>query len=232
MRGCARARAAIVATAILGLGSEARAQVVAAEPGARLEVEGGVGVLEGGSLGTGDANLRPSRQTGQPFRLFTASSRFERARAFHVRAAYALTRRFGVESRLTIAHPDIRTTITADAESAPRTVGTERIDAYLVDAGLVMMLYRFGIARRAVPFVSGGAGYLRQLHEGQTVIEQGQVYYAGGGIKSWLTVRDHGLIRAAGLRADVRMNLLRGGISFGESPRPQLAVSGGVFVGF
>ena len=131
-----------------------------------------------------------------------------------------------------MAHPDIRTSITADAESAAPTVSTERIDQYVVDAGVVMTLYRFGMGQRAVPFVSAGAGYLRQLHEGQTVIEQGQVYYAGGGVKGWLMARDEGLIRAAGLRADVRMNLLRGGISFGESPRPQIAVSGGVFVGF
>lgn len=223
---------AIAAAALLCVASGATAQVVAEDPGARFEVEIGGGFLGGADLGSGDANLRASRQTPQPFRLFTADSQFARARMFRVRTSFALTRRFAIEAGLTVGHPEIRTSITADAENAAPTTSTERIDQYIVDGSIVMMLHRFGIGGRAVPFVSAGAGYLRQLHEGQTVIEQGQVYHAAGGIKCWLFAREGGPIRATGLRGDVGMTLLRGGISFDERPRPQLAVSGGVFLGF
>ena len=232
MTWISRGRAAILAAAMLGAAHSAYAQAVAEQPVPRFEVAVGGGLLGGAALGSRDANLRASRPTPQPFRLFTADSQFDRARMLHARASFALTRRFALEGGVTWGRPDMRTSITADAEGAPPTTSTERVDQYLVDGGIVMMLYRFRIGDRAVPFVSAGGGYLRQLHEGQTVIEEGQVYHAGGGIKWLLLARDRGLVRATGVRADVRMNLLRGGISFGGSPRPQLAVSGGVFLGF
>ena len=225
-------RAAILAAALLCVGSLARAQVIAQGPGPRVEVEVGGGLLGGADLGSRDANLRASRQAQQPFRLFTADTRFARTGMIHVRTSFALTRRFALEGGMTWGHPEIRTSVTADAENAPPLVSTERVDQYFVDGGIVITLHRFGIGARAVPFVSAGAGYLRQLHEGQAVIEEGQVYHVGGGIKYRLRARNRGVIRATGLRADVRMNVLRGGISFEENPRPQLAVSGGVFVGF
>ena len=36
-----------------------------------------------------------------------------------------------------------------------------------------------------MPFVYGGAGYLRELHEGEALVEEGLEYHAGGGIKVW-----------------------------------------------
>jgi hypothetical protein len=36
-----------------------------------------------------------------------------------------------------------------------------------------------------VPFVSGGAGYLRELHEGNLLVETGTEYHATAGLKYW-----------------------------------------------
>lgn len=45
-------------------------------------------------------------------------------------------------------------------------------------------------------------------------------------------LRRNGFLRSTGIRGDVRMQLLRGGIAFEDRPRSHAAVSGGVFVGF
>jgi hypothetical protein len=85
---------------------------------------------------------------------------------------------------------------------------------------------------RTLPYVSGGAGYLRQLHEGRTVVEEGHVVHAGGGVKHWLVARDRGFVNGAGLRVDARLYLMSGGIAFEDRPRPHGAISGSVFVAF
>ena len=208
------------------------AQTVAAQPAPRIEVEAGGGFVGGAPLGTGDANLRANATARQPFRLFTADSRFERAPTVHVRAAVPLGRRFALEGGVTRGRPEIRTSLTADAEGAAPLTSIEQVDQYVFDASLVWMLDGLRLGDRLVPFVAGGGGYLRQLHEGRTVIEHGQAYHAGGGIKYWLLMRTTGVVRSAGLRGDARVQLVRGGISFEDRPRPHAAISGGLFVGF
>lgn len=208
------------------------AQTVGVQPVPRIEVDAGGGLVGGADLGTGDANLRANATARQPFRLFTADSRFERAPTVHVRAAVALSRRVALEGGVTRSRPDIRTSLTADAEGAAPLTSIEQVDQYVFDAGLVWMIDALRLGDRLVPFVAGGGGYLRQLHEGRTLIEHGQVYHAGGGVKYWLMRRATGVVRSAGLRGDARVLLVRGGISFDDRPRPHVAISGGVFVGF
>ena len=208
------------------------AQVVDDRPVRRVEVDAGGGLIGGAALGARDATLRSNAQAREPFRLFTADSRFARARAVHVRTGFAFTRRFGVEGALSVSRPEIRTSITADAEGAASVTSVERVDQYLVDVSLLMMVDALRLGGRTIPFVAAGGGYLRQLHEGHTLIEEGQVYHAGGGLKHWLLTRPNGVVRSAGVRGDVRVELFRGGISFDDNPRPHVAVSGSLFVGF
>jgi hypothetical protein len=198
----------------------------------RVEVDAGGGILGGAALGSADANLRASDSARRPFRLFSTGSRFASAPTVHMRAGFAFTRRIGVEGGLMVSRPDLRTSISADVEGAPAVTIAERVDQYVIDAGVVIMLGELGFSGRTIPFVAAGAGYLRQLHEGQTLVEQGQVYHAGGGVKHWLLARDRGFISAAGLRADARVYLMSGGIAFENRPRPHVAISGSVFVTF
>jgi opacity protein-like surface antigen len=199
---------------------------------ARVELEVGGGLVSGAGLGATDADLRANAQTQRPFRLFTADSRFVRAPAVLVRAAVPLGRRFGLEGAVTWSRPEIRTSVDADAENAAPLTTAERIDQYIFDGSFVWVLDAFRLGDRVIPYVSGGGGYVRQLHEGRTLIEHGQAYHAGGGIKYWMFTRRGGPVRSAGFRADARLQLLRGGIAFQERPRPQTAISGSVFVGF
>jgi hypothetical protein len=201
-------------------------------PVGRFEVDAGGGWLGGAPLGSSDANLRGPGAAPATLRLFSVDSRLDAAPTFHVKVGFALTRRFGVEGGLTLSHPELRASVTNDAEAAPPITIAERIDQYSVDAGVIVMIGELALGSRTLPFVAAGAGYLRQLHEGRTLVEEGHVFHAGGGVKHWLVARDQGFINGAGLRVDARLSLMSGGIAFEDRPRPHGAVSGSVFVAF
>jgi hypothetical protein len=191
-----------------------------------------VGFLGGVDLGSADADLRANDPARQTFRLFATSTDFVRAALWQVGVAYPLSRRLVVEGALTKSTPDLRVSATSDFEGAPSITMIETIDQYFIDGSVLIMFDELRIGTRAVPFAAAGGGYLRQLHEGQGLVEQGQVYHAGGGIKYWLLTRKTGAVRAAGLRGDARAYFLRSGISFDDGLRSHVAISGSVFVGF
>jgi hypothetical protein len=220
---------AVVIAVILGvMPDSARAQATE-PPLRRLELAAGVGYLGGTSLGDADADLR-SPSAG-PYRLFTTSSRLMGAPALDVRVGFDLSRRIGFEGHVLFGHPEVRTTVEGDAESAPTSEVVERLDQYLIDGGIVLRLDEFRVGGLR-PFVTAGAGYLRQLHEGLTVIEGGRVFYVGGGARYWLFARPRGLPRAGGLRVDARLNVLSGGITVDDRSRRQPSISGSFFLLF
>lgn len=208
------------------------AQTADNRPIRRVEIDAGGGTLGGAGLGSADANLLANASTKQPFRLFTSDSRLAAAPTWHVRTGFAFSRRFAIEGGVVVSHPDIRTSVSGDLEGAPGLTVAEQVDQYFFDASLIMMLDALKVGSRTVPYAVVGGGYLRQLHEGLTVVEHGQVYHAGGGIKHWLVARDRGRLKALGLRADARLYLLASGISFDQGPRPHGAISGSLFIGF
>ena len=195
----------------------------------RLEVSGGGGLSGGAALPGGDANLRA--RGGGDFTLFTTESELARAPMIEARVGYALSRRYGVEAHVGFSRPDLRTMVAGDVEGAPSLTASERVDQYLIDGAFVVMLDGLRIGG-LVPFGSAGAGYLRQLHEGQTLVEHGIAYHAGGGVKQWFAVRPGRLLKAIGLRGDVRLYLVSGGVAGDGGVRPHPAVSGSVFVTF
>ena len=208
------------------------AQTLVNRPPSRVEVEVGGGVVGGSVLGSVDANLVANNPVRQSFRLFTTDSRFEPAPTFHARAGVAVNRRVVVEGGFAFSRPELRTAVSGDVEGVAPLTAVERIDQYFVEGGVVVFIDELSLSPRTVPFAAGGVGYLRQLHEGLTLIEHGHVYYVGGGLKHWLVARDRGRLRAAGLRADARLYRLADGISFDGRSRSHVAVSGGVFLGF
>ncbi len=210
----------------------AQAQTANDRPQPRVEIDIGGGMVGGAPLGSGDANILANNPTRQPFRIFSADTRMARAGALHARAGVALSRRVGVEGGVVLGHPEVRTSLSADVESAPSLTVVERIDQYFFEASVIVMFEEWRVGRGTVPFAAAGAGYLRQLHEGLTVVEQGHLYHVGGGVKHWLVARDRGRVRTAGLRADARLYVLARGVSLDEGPRPHAAISGSVFVGF
>jgi hypothetical protein len=196
----------------------------------RLQLGAGIGFLGGAALGDADANLRSST-SNDPYRLFATTSSLASTTVLDLRAAVDLSRRFGLEAHALYGHPEMRTSISGDAENAPSIVAVERLDHYLIDGGVVIKLDEFRM-KGWQPFAAAGAGYLRQLHEGLTVTEDGQVFYAGGGVRRMLMSRARGLVRGFGARGDFRVNVLTGGITVEDTARRHFAVSGSLFVVF
>lgn len=201
-------------------------------PVRRLDISIGGGWFGGAELGSSDANLRANTSPAEPLRLFRTETRMRRAATLQAEVGFAFTRRWGVEGGVVMSRPELRTSISDDAEGAPPIAVAERIDQYLFEGRVLVMLDEIHLGPRTVPFAAAGAGYLRQLHEGRTVVEEGHVYHAGGGLKHWFFARDGGLIKAAGVRIDARLYLLVAGIAFEDGPRPHGAVSGSAFVTF
>jgi hypothetical protein len=227
-RGCVIAAIAVLSSS---LAPAAAAQGTPPRPVGRLEIAGGVGLFGGHSFGSADATIRANTAAPTPFLLFSADSRLGRAPVVEARLSTALTRRYEVEGRFSFSRPELRSSISADVEGAPGLTVVERIDQYVIDGALLVLLDEIRIGG-AVPFASAGAGYLRQLHEGLTVIESGRVFHIGGGVKHWFFSRARGVARAAGVRGDARLYFLSGGIALDDGPRSHVAISGSFFVTF
>ena len=201
------------------------------EPLSRFYVAAGGGAFGGTSFGSADANLRTNATTEQPYRLFSADSSLSPAPVLDVALGMRLARRIAVEAGVKFGRPELRTALSADAESAAPLTVVERIDQYLIDGTVVVRIDELRMGRRTVPFVAAGAGYLRQLHEGSTVIEEGHLYHVGAGVRHWLSLHRAG-IRGIGVRGEVRLYVLNGGINFVSDPRPRGAASGSIVLAF
>jgi hypothetical protein len=196
----------------------------------RFELAVGIGFLGGASLGDADADLR-SGTPPDPYRLFGTSSRVLGTTALDLRAGFDLSPRIGFEAHALFGHPEVRTTVEGDVEGAPTIEVVERLDHYLIDGGIVVRLDELRV-KGIRPFATAGGGYLRQLHEGLTVIEEGQVFYFGAGARYWIFARSRGVPRAGGLRADFRWNILTGDVVVDERTRQQPSISASFFLLF
>jgi hypothetical protein len=207
----------------------ARAQASREPPRGRIEAAFAAGWLGGGGLGDAAANLRTSGSGD--YLLFTTDTRFAAAPMIEARVAYPLTARYTIEGRFGFSRPELRTSISGDAENAPALSVAEPVDQYTFEGALVVMLSGLRFAS-LVPFASGGAGYLRQLHEGQTLVEEGVAYHVGGGVKRQLFARQRGLVKGAGVRGEARLYVFSHGVEFDGGARLQGSVLGSVFVTF
>lgn len=197
----------------------------------RVVIEGGV--VWSGSYDVGDINaeLRSNAagSTPPPFTWFSASSKVESVASIGARVGFTLTPTLAIEGGGVFGMPRVAVTITGDAETNRQHLEGEQLRQYLLDGALVWHLPgRLG--PRVRPFVVGGAGYLRQLHEERTLVETGQVYYAGVGARYWIR-GGSGTARSLGLRGDLRANLRRGGIDFEDKARVYPTASLLLFVG-
>jgi hypothetical protein len=204
----------------------------------RLEIGASIGIARGHDLGTEKAvesgNGVPS---GSPVTLFQASSSFERGPMFEGRVAWHLTRAFAVEGTFGMARTHLKTSITNDFEQAPPMSSTSRLTQYTIEAGVLWQPSGLRFAHSRVrPFVTGGGGYLRQLHDGATLVETGKSAFAGGGVKVALrqaTGSRPSTLKTVGLRADVRVNFTHGGFDVdGDAWRTYPSLTGGLFVCF
>lgn len=203
------ARFALVALLCLGVG-EAEAQVT---------INGGLGWSGGYDIGASSAQLRTNAPgaAAPPFTLFSVDSRVVPSPGGEVRLGMAITPRFSIEGGIVLANRRLAFAVSGDPESAAQQLDGETLHHYVFDAGVTWELPVLRRSRMRT-FASAGAGYLRQLHQDRTLVETGQVYYAGGGARYWLRGRPTSS-RSLGVRGDARLNMRRHGIDFEDRLR-------------
>jgi hypothetical protein len=225
-------RAAAAALAVVALAAPVSAQAPSRAPApGRIEVSIGAGVALGASAHERGANLRANSPAGAPAPLFTASARFAPAPLLEARVGVAVTRRYGLEAHVTATRPELRASLSSDVENAAPLTAAERVEQYVAGGGIVVRLQELHVGSW-VPVVEAGGGYLRRLHEGRTLVDEGLVCYVGGGVRHALLARTRGTVRALGVRADARVSLLQGGIAVAGELQRRVSFTGGMFVGF
>ena len=182
--------AVLAACLVAGLSLPAHAQVYIGSgdtPGkGSIEAAGGVMWSPGFDVGSSTAELTRSGQASEPFDLFTAEGDVDGFPGLHARLGYFLSQSISVEAGFRFAKPELSYRLTGDAESAPDETAVETLSHYVFDGSVLFHITQasFG-GGRGVPFISGGAGYVRELHEGNELVETGNEIHATGGIKYW-----------------------------------------------
>jgi opacity protein-like surface antigen len=198
----------------------------------RVTIAAGAIVVGGYAIGDTMADLR--RNTGgaaAPLPLLRAESAIDRVAGIDARLAVALTRSLALEVGGSYTTPQLTVRISQDQEADGLVQATERLSQYGVDVSALYLIARVRFGTNARPYLIGGAGYLRQLHEGRLDVETGQTIHAGGGVQFWLRGGANIRQRPFGARVEARLVRRIGGIDFEERSRSFPAVSALMFVG-
>jgi hypothetical protein len=189
-----------------------------------VEVGGGALWAGGWDLGDRSADLTRNVGTGTgAFTLFRTETEVKPVVGARAHFAFYLSRSLAVEAGIQYARPVVSTRITGDAEGAPDETADETMSRYVFTGSLVYHLTGLSFAgSRGVPFVFGGAGYLRELHEGRELVETGTEYHAGAGLKFWFGTGRSRL----GLRGDVGVSIRDGAFDGDTTSRRTLPTAG------
>ena len=214
----------------VGYGRTAAAQPSPAFGPGRIEVALGAVWIGQLALGSNDAN--ETTPTGGNLRIFTTSTDLSSVAGLEARVAVRLLQSLEAEVEGSYGTPRLNVTISSDIENAPRVTATESVQQYTVGAGVVWYVPLHLASSRLAPFVSGGGGHLRQVHEAQTVVDTGQYYHVGGGLKWLLFARPRGPVNAVGLRVDARAVVRVKGVAFDDGGHASPAVGASAFIRF
>ena len=221
----------------IALPETAHAQQTSAPRPRSFELSAGGIAVGAVDFGSATASLIANQSSAPESTLFRAASAIGTGRGLDGRLAFNITRALAVEGGFVWTRATLESRITSDVEGIPNTTVSQDLDTYFIEASAVWHLNALSFAGgRVLPFVAGGAGYLRQLDE-QAVLttkESGQVYHAGGGVKYFFWQRRRGFIRGLGLRTDARLYFRDGGVELDEDTtrRNQWAVAAALLVRF
>jgi hypothetical protein len=209
-------RAAVLAAAMLVVCSlPAAAQPYIGSSGPRagsIEVGGSATWTAGYDAGSRAAQETANSSTGgPPITLFNTTSEVRPAIGVDGRVGIYLASRVSAEATIQFSRPALETRVSDDFENATPITAEATFTSYLIGGSL---LYHFG-SGRVVPFVSGGGGYLRQLHEDNADVVTGSEFHGGGGVKIWMGTGANRF----GLRIDAQASSRSNSISFEEKRR-------------
>ena len=199
---------------------------------ARGRFEVGLGVRWTGATAFAPVGAAETTPGGAPFALFTSSSRIQSSAGVEGRLGVRLMPAVRIEVASSYARPELSTSVSNDFEGAASTNVTETLTQLRVEGSVLVNAARWHIGARAVPFVAAGAGYLRELHEGDTLVETGQSYFAGGGLNYFLNGRPDARAGAVGLRVDARASIRHGAVTLDQKTHLAPSLGASLFVRF
>jgi hypothetical protein len=203
------ARVALACLIVLLGATSARAQTYRASQRPRFgSLEAGVGAVWVGGVDFGErraVELRNPTTGTDPLLLFVTNSRLDPVGGLQGRFGFYLSPRLVVEAGARYSKPVLVTRVTDDFEEASDLVARETLSHYVFDASVVFHVAQLG-GGRFVPFVQGGAGQVRDLHQRGELVETGTEYHGGGGVKVWLGGGSH----KVGIRGDIAASSRKG----------------------
>jgi opacity protein-like surface antigen len=200
-----------------------------AQPAGRVELSGGIRWI--GPLSFGDVAASEQTLNGGTRPLFKTRNSLEGSIGGTGAIGVRLTDSLRAEASFAYNPAKLRTEVSADAEGADPVTLLAPVSQLLFEGGLVLQPGRWRRGSLS-PFVTGGAGYLRQLNDGRTLVETGQSFYAGGGLYYERVPGRPRRLKASGIRIDARAMVLRDGVAPDSDLRVAPAVVAAAFVRF
>jgi hypothetical protein len=194
--------------------------------------EAGAGVIWMGRETIGTRTATETTGGGGSAPLFNTSSELTGAAGFDGRIGVRLSRSLVAEAEASYLKPQLRITISRDTEGTAAVTASETIQQFTIGGNVRWMLPGRRWSPRLAPFVLGGGGYMRQLHDQATLLETGHFYQFGAGVETLLMARRRFPSRGVGARADVRAVIRGKGIAFDGGSKTSPAAGASVFVRF
>jgi hypothetical protein len=172
----------------------------------------------------------PQTPTGSPVTLFDSDVAIRSGPGAEVRLGWRVFDRVYAEATGGLGMNTIEARVHDDIEQAPAMTVSSTLTQITIEGGALVELLTLRLpAGNLVPFVDGGGGYLRQVHEERVLIETGRTLYVGGGVK-WHSAapKPSGLMQRLVVRADARFVSRTGGVEVADERRHYITVSGGV----
>jgi hypothetical protein len=207
------------------------ASAASAQTGTTGRFEIGGGVRWTGVVALGESAATETRPGGDRFTLFGTNSRVDPAAGVDARAGVRLTRALQIEAAFGYRRPTLTTRITSDVEGIADVEAVERTSEFLLE-GALLLHTPWRPAGRFEPFIAAGGGVVRYLHERRTVVENGQVYFLGGGVTLPFSEQARVRLKGLGLRADARAVVSTGGMAFDDRAHVGAGVGVSVFLRF
>lgn len=228
-------RAGVVVLTLL-----AACQVVLAQPpgpgyppAERIEFAAGLAVDGNWNLGGSAATLTPNAG-GTSFTLFEAQATYARPAGVDMRVLVRLTPWLLVGGQSGWQRGPIEVHVTDDAEGAADvSFGGEPVGQFTAEGRIDLQAPVWAVWQgRITPYMVLCGGYLRQWHDGRTVIETGTVWRGGAGLRARVWERPTGWLTSVGVTAEAKVTYVSGGFHWGHETRTAPSFSLAVTTGW
>lgn len=199
----------------------------------RFELAAGMTVGGSVDLGSREANLTPNLN-GATFVLFDSSARFRSPMGGEARLGYRVVPWLVASLSGALLVGDVQVSVGHDAEGASAmSFAGERLRQTQIEGRVDVLVTRLRFWKaRALPYVAVSAGTLWHWHEGNVLVETGQVFQLGGGVRVSLAHRPASRLLRVGVFGELRIAHVRDGFHWGHDARTSPIVHVGVYTGW